>query len=283
MVTGFADDGALDLDATAAIATHLVDSGCDSLVVSGTTGEAPTTSDEEKSRILRAVLDAVGDRARIIAGVGTFDTAHSVHLAREAEKAGAHGLLVVTPYYSKPPQAGLIAHFEAVADSTGLPVIVYDIPGRAGVPVQTETLVRLAEHPRIKAVKDAKGDLLASSWVMSRTDLAYYSGEDALNFALLAHGAVGVISVVGHFAAGDYARMVKAVAAGDFAAAREIHYRLLPVVRAVMERTQGAIAAKAALQAKQVLANRTMRSPLIEATDEEVAILTHDLNENGAL
>src|ERR1700760_4893592 len=170
MVTPFAADGSLDLPAAARLANHLVDSGCDGLVVSGTTGESPTTTDAEKLALLRAVLEAVGDRARVIAGAGSYDTAHSVHLAKASAAEGAHGLLVVTPYYSRPPQAGLIAHFTAVADATDVPVILYDIPSRSVVPIEWDTIRTLAEHPRILAVKDAKGDLLAGSQVIDGTD-----------------------------------------------------------------------------------------------------------------
>src|SRR5450755_3925850 len=164
MITPMTADGGIDYDGAGRLATYLVDEmRNDGLVISGTTGEAPTTTDGEKERLLRAVIEAVGDRAAIVAGVGTNDTAHTCELARQAERAGAHGLLVVTPYYSKPPQNGLAAHFTAVADSTGLPVLLYDIPGRTGVPIATETLVQLATHPRIVAVKDAKDDPGASS------------------------------------------------------------------------------------------------------------------------
>src|SRR3954464_15667299 len=169
MVTPMTPDGALDYDAAQRLATHLVDRGSDGLVVSGTTGESPTTSDEEKERLIRAVVEAVGDRVHIVAGVGTYDTAHTVELARQAEKAGAAGLLVVTPYYNKPPQAGLLNHFTLVADATGLPVMLYDIPGRSGVPIHTETLQRLAEHERVVAVKDAKGDLYETTKVLATT------------------------------------------------------------------------------------------------------------------
>ncbi len=200
MVTPFDESGSLDLDAAQRLAAHLVDRGHDGLVMSGTTGESPTTTDAEKESLLHAVIEAVGDRAHVVAGVGTYDTAHSVHLAQQAEKAGAHGLLVVTPYYSKPPAEGLVAHFTAVADASGLPVMVYDIPGRTGVRIGTPTLLRLAEHPRIVAVKEATGDLFAGSEVMAATGLAYYSGDDALNLAWLALGAAGVVSVVGHVA-----------------------------------------------------------------------------------
>lgn len=181
MVTPFTADGALDLDGAQRLATHLVDAGNDGLVVNGTTGESPTTSDAEKRDLVRAVVEAVGDRAHVVAGVGTNDTHHSIELARAAEQAGAHGLLTVTPYYNKPPQEGLYRHFAAIADSTGLPVMLYDIPGRSGVPISTETIVRLAEHPRIVANKDAKGDLGRAGWAIARSGLAWYSGDDMLN------------------------------------------------------------------------------------------------------
>lgn len=283
MVTPFDAEGRVDLDAAQRVAAHLVDGGCDGLVISGTTGESPTTSDVEKDDLLRAVLEAVGDRARIVAGVGTNDTHHTVELAKAAEKAGAHGLLVVTPYYNKPPQEGLRAHFTAVADATALPVILYDIPARSGVPIATETLVRLAEHERIIAVKDAKDDLYEGSWVMARTDLAFYSGTDALNLAWLTHGGSGIISVVGHVAAPAYARLVAAVARGDLGAALAEHRALLPAVRGVMTRTQGAIMAKAGLQLQGVLSTRAVRLPLVEATQEQVDLLRGDLQQAGVL
>lgn len=272
MVTPFTADGDLDVDGAQRLATHLVDHGNDGLVVSGTTGESPTTSDAEKERLLRAVVEAVGDRARVVAGVGTNDTHHTVELARAAEKAGAHGLLVVTPYYNKPPQDCLVRHFEMAADATGLPVMLYDIPGRTGTPIDTESLFRLAGHERIVAVKDAKGDIFAGSRVIAETDLAYYSGDDALNLAWLTHGAVGVVSVVAHVAAAEYAAMVAAVERSDLVEALRIHQRLLPVVQAVMSRnSQGAITAKASVHALGLIGSRTMRPPLFAASDEQVA------------
>jgi 4-hydroxy-tetrahydrodipicolinate synthase len=283
MVTPFDERGGLDLGAAQALAAHLVDAGCEALVVSGTTGESPTTTDEEKESLLRAVLEAVGSRAHVVAGVGTNDTGHSVELARQAAKTGVHGLLAVCPYYSKPPQAGLVAHFTTLADATDLPVMLYDIPGRTGVPIETETLVRLAEHPRIVAVKDAKGDLHAGACVLKRTDLAFYSGDDALNLPWLALGASGVVSVVGHVAVREYAAMAAAVDAGDLTAARAVNDRLLPAVRGIMTRTQGAIMAKAALQLAGVLPHRTLRLPLVAATDEQVALLRADLEEANLL
>ncbi len=283
MVTPFDRDGGLDLDAAQRLAAHLVDHGNDGVVVSGTTGEAPTTTDREKDALLRAVLEAVGDRATVVAGVGTYDTAQSVGLAEQAAKAGASGLLVVTPYYSKPPTEGLVQHFTAVADATELPVMLYDIPGRSGVRIGTPALLRLAEHPRVVAVKDAVGDLFAGSEVMSRTGLTFYSGDDALNLGWLAHGAAGVVSVVGHVAGREYAAMVRAVDAGDLAEARRLHTTLIPAVQAIMTRTQGAIMSKAALQLQGVLEHRTLRLPLVAATDDEVEQLRADLSQSGVL
>ncbi len=278
MITPFTASGDLDLDAVGAVATHLVDHGHDGLVVSGTTGESATTTDEEKDAVLRAVLEAVGDRVTVLAGVGTNDTRHTVQLAQAAEKAGAHGLLVVTPYYNKPPQAGLIAHFTTVADSTGLPVLLYDIPGRAGVPITRDTFLALAGHERIVAVKDAKGDLFEAADVMAETGLAYYSGADELNLAHLTQGGSGVVSVAGHVA-GDLLRaMVDAVDVCDLGAAVAAHRAMIPITKAVMQITQGAIMSKAGLQLLGVLANRTMRSPLVDATDDQVQALASVLD-----
>ena len=281
MVTPLYADGRVDLEGAQRLATHLVEHGNDGLIVSGTTGESPTTSDAEKDQLLRAVLEAVGDRARIVAGVGSNDTAHTVENAAAAAKAGAHGVLVVTPYYNKPPQEGLRAHFTAVADATDLPVMLYDIPGRSGIAIHTETLLRLADHPRIRAVKDAKGDLFASSQVMAATDLQYYSGDDVLNLAHLTQGAVGIASVVAHVAGSQYAEMVAAVAGGDLARAIAVHRQLIPAVNAVMNITQGAIMVKAALKEQGVLASAAVRLPLVEATTDQVALVRDGLRQSG--
>lgn len=283
MVTPFRPDGALDLDAAQRLAGHLVDHGTDMLVLSGTTGESPTTSDDEKIALLRAVLETVGDRASVVTGVGSYDTAHSIESAKAAEVAGAQGLLVVTPYYNKPPQDGIKAHFTAIADATGLGVIAYDIPSRTGTKIRTETLIQLAEHPRIVAVKDAAYDIAGTTKVLAETDLAYYSGADELNLALLSIGAVGVISVVGHVASDDYRAMIDAVDAGDLAKAREIDRRLVPAVEAMMTRTQGVITAKAALKLAGVLEHATTRPPLPEATPEQYDWLATDLKAAGVL
>ncbi len=277
MITPFDASGAVDLAAAARLSEHLVDSGHDGLVLSGTTGESPTVTDAEQDALLRAVIEAVGDRATIVAGVGSFDTAHSIHLATAAAAAGADGLLAVTPYYSKPPQAGIAAHFEAIADATELPVMLYDIPGRTGVKIAAETLARAAEHERIVAVKEASGDLYAGSWLLRSTELAIYSGDDALNLAWLALGAVGVVSVVGHVAGQRYADMIAALDAGDLDLARKVDRSILPAVEAIMTRTQGAIMVKAALELQGHLTNRHVRMPLIPANETQVAELKRDL------
>ena len=280
MVTPFAGDGSLDLDAAAGLASYLVDQlGNDGLVISGTTGESPTTSDTEKADLLRVVIDSVGDRATILAGVGTFNTEHTVELAATAAKLGASGLLVVTPYYSKPPQAGILEHFRQVAEATDVPVMLYDIPGRAGVAIATDTMLRLAEHPRIVAVKDAKGDLTASSRVIAQSELAYYSGDDAMTLPLLSIGAVGVVGTSTHFSAAGTKQMIEAYLAGDVATALRLHQQLLPIYTGIFA-AQGCILVKAGLklQGRDV---GGLRSPLIEATPAEVEGLRSALAAAG--
>ena len=280
MVTPFRPDGALDVEGAAALATHLVDhQRNDALVISGTTGESPTTTDAEKETLLRAVVEAVGDRAMVVAGVGTNDTRHTIELAHAAEKAGAHGLLVVTPYYNKPPQAGLVRHFTAVADAAGLPIMLYDIPHRAGTAIATETLCRLAEHQRIVGVKDAKGDLTATSWVTSRTDLAFYSGEDALTLPLLSVGAVGLVGTSTHFTGARTVELMEAYEHGDVVGALALHRQLLPLFTGIF-RTQGTILVKAGLRASGLPAG-PVRAPLVDATETETSQLHEDAAAAG--
>ena len=284
MVTPFTPDGALDVDAAQRVAEYLVDHGNDGLVVSGTTGESPTTSVDEDGRLLTAVVEAVGDRATVVAGVGTNDTRHSVELAAQARKAGADGLLIVTPYYSKPPQSGIVQHVNEVAQAgEDVPVLLYDIPGRTAVQIAESTYSELTRNPLVVAVKDAVGDLERGAWLMRETGIRIYSGDDASNLGWLAVGASGVVSVVSHAAGRQYAEMVAAVDAGDLAAARAVNSRLLPAVRALMTHTQGAITAKVALQLLGVLEHRTVRSPLPEATEDEVAIVRAGLVASGLL
>lgn len=283
MVTPFTDDGRVDLGAAAELAVDLVDLGNDGLVISGTTGESPTTSDTEKAELLRVVVDAVGSRAAVVAGVGTNDTAHTIELAHQAERIGVQGLLVVTPYYNKPPQSGLLAHFRAVADATETPIMLYDIPGRSGVPLAHDTLVSLAEHPRIVANKDAKGDPYAAASVLHATDsqMAWYSGDDGLNLPLLSIGAVGVVSVIGHIVADRLAAMVAAYSAGDVATAAAINLSLMPVIEGIMTRTQGVIMVKAALDLLERPGGGRLRLPLIAADEAQRQQLRQDLKAGG--
>ena len=281
MATPFTPDGSLDTDAAARLATRLVDSGCDGLVISGTTGESPTTTDAEKSLLLRVVVEAVGDRARIIAGVGTYDTAHSVHLAKAAAADGAHGLLVVTPYYSRPPQSGLVAHFTTVAGATDLPVILYDIPPRSVVPISWDTMRTVAQHPNIVAVKDAKADLPGAAQIMVETGLAYYSGDDALNLPWLAMGAAGFVSVWGHLAASQLREMLNAFNSGDIATARKIAVTLGPLNDA-QTRLGGVTLAKAGLRLQGVEAGDP-RLPQMPATPEQLDELAADMRAAAVL
>jgi 4-hydroxy-tetrahydrodipicolinate synthase len=280
MVTPFGVDGSLDLGAAVRLAKHLVDDqGNDALVLNGTTGESPTTSDGEKADLVAAVVEAVGERAHVIAGVGTFDTVHTIHLAEQAAKAGAHGLLVVTPYYSRPPQTGLLRHFRAVADATDLPIVLYDIPGRTGTPIATETMIELAEHERIVAVKDAKGDISASSRVLAETELAYYSGNDAETLSLLAIGAVGLVGTSTHFSGAGAKAMIEAFERGDTAEALRLHRALLPIFTGIF-RTQGTILVKAGLRLRGLDVG-PVRLPLVDATDHEISHLCDDLAAAG--
>ncbi|MFF7471359.1 4-hydroxy-tetrahydrodipicolinate synthase [Streptomyces sp. NPDC008092] len=234
MVTPFTDAGALDLDGARRLAAHLVAEGCDGLVLNGTTGESPTTSDAEKAELITAVREAVGGRVPLVAGVGTADTLHTVELALAAEKAGADGVLVVSPYYSRPPQDALEAHFLEVAEASGLPVMLYDIPGRTGTRIEPETLVRLAAHPRIVAVKDCSYDFLGAQKVLARTDLAYYAGCDEHILALYAVGAAGCVSTVANVVPARIAAILDAFDAGDTARATGLQLRATPLIEAMM-------------------------------------------------
>jgi 4-hydroxy-tetrahydrodipicolinate synthase len=280
MVTPFDVSGALDLQRAGQLAAYLVDEqGNDGLVISGTTGEAPTTTDAEKSDLLSAVVEAVGDRAHVLAGVGTFDTIHTIHLAQQAAKAGADGLLVVTPYYSRPPQAGVLAHFRAVADASELPMLLYDIPHRTGTPIEPDTLIALAEHERIVGVKDAKGNLASSGRVIAATGLAYYSGDDANTLPLLSVGGVGVVGTSTHFSGPGTKALIEAFERGDVAAALRLHRQLLPIYTGIF-RTQGTILVKAGLRLRELDVG-PVRLPLVDATEHEISHLREDLAAAG--
>jgi len=276
MVSPFTIAGELDSENAVKLAGYLVDTQHnDALVINGTGGEAPTTSDAEKAELIAAVRSAVGDRAKIVAGVGTFDTVHSIQLAEQAAAAGADGLLVVTPYYSRPPQQGLLRHFRAVADATDLPVMLYDIPHRSGVPIAPETLLELADHPRIVAVKDAKGDLTSSSRIIAETGLAYYAGDDALTLPMLSIGGVGVVGTSTHFCGALTKQLIEAYLRGDTGEALALHQQLLPIFTGIF-RNQGVILVKAGLALRGIPAG-PVRLPLVDATEHEISHLREDL------
>ncbi|MFD3929974.1 4-hydroxy-tetrahydrodipicolinate synthase [Streptomyces sp. NPDC058614] len=270
MITPFTEEGALDLDGARLLAERLVSEGCDGLVLSGTTGESPTTTDAEKSALVRAVREAVGDRASIVAGVGTADTRHTVELALEAEKAGADGLLVVTPYYSRPPQDAVEAHFREIADASGLPLALYDIPGRTGTRIEPDTMIRLAEHPRIVAVKDCAYDLLGTQKVLARTELAYYTGCDEYVLAMRAIGGRGYISTVANVAPRQFRAILDAFEAGDTAGAARLQQRAVPLIELMMSAgLPGTVTAKALLGVLGLPAG-PVRAPLRPAGREAV-------------
>ena len=280
MVTPFAADGSVNLDEARRLAAHLVDNHHhDALIINGTTGEAPTTSNQEKRDLLAAVVAEVGDRAKVVAGVGTFDTHHTIELARQAEDAGVHGLLVVTPYYSRPPQDAVAAHFLAVADATGLPVLAYDNPHRAGIAIETPTMLQIAQHPRIVGVKDAKGKLIESAQVIAETGLAYYAGDDAMTLPLLAVGGVGVVGTSTHFTGARTKEMIDTFLAGDVAGAIARNAELLPVYTGVFA-TQGCMLVKAGLAARGFEPGGCRR-PLLEASPAQAAAFVALLDAAG--
>jgi len=270
MVTPMRPDGAISEPGLANLVDHLLATGCDGLVVGGTTGESPTLTETESAWLVGAVTARTKNRARVIAGIGTYDTAASIRRAREAEAAGADALLLVCPYYSRPTQAGVVAHCVAVADATELPVMLYDVPARTGIAMEPATLISLAGHPRIRAIKDAKGDLFEAMSVMACTSLAYYCGIDELNLPFLACGATGVLSVVGNVAAGRNADLIRAVREGDLDSARAIQTSLLPLVDVIMRTSQGAVMAKAALARLGIIPDATVRLPLLEVGPSEL-------------
>jgi 4-hydroxy-tetrahydrodipicolinate synthase len=269
MVTPFDAGGEVDYSKAGTLAQRLLADGNDGLVVAGTTGESPTLSDDEKIRLFRTVKEAVGDRGHVIAGTGTYDTAHSIHLSREAHRAGADGLLLVNPYYNRPSQDGLYAHFRAVAESTPLPVMLYNIPGRTGVNCAPETIARLAQVPNIVAVKEAAGSLDQVSEIRGRTpdDFLIYSGDDSLTLPKLAVGATGVVSVAGNVAARPIQEMIQAFLAGRVAEALRLHRRLWPLFK-VLFITTNPVPVKAAMRLVGFDCGR-VRLPLVDATPKE--------------
>ena len=279
MITPFAKDGSIDWDGVATLANHLADHGHDAIAVNGTTGEAPTTKSSEKLEIIKVVKSTVGSRVKVLSGAGDNETSYTVEQAKRSAEAGADGLLIVTPYYNKPPQAGIEAHFKAVAGATDLPIMMYDIPGRTGVEIESDTIVRLFELPNIVALKDAKGNLAATSDVIARCGIPVYSGDDILNLPFLSIGAVGFVSVCGHAVGNELKAMLDAWFAGDTATALAIHQKLIPVFKGTFK-TQGAILTKAAMTLMG-LPGGTTRLPLVDATPAQIATLREDLIAGG--
>jgi 4-hydroxy-tetrahydrodipicolinate synthase len=280
MVTPFDKDGAIDWAGVEKLAQHLVDTGHDGIAVNGTTGEAPTTKSSEKLEIIKVVKQVVGSKIQVLSGAGDNETSYTVEQAKRSQDAGADGLLVVTPYYNKPPQAGIEAHFRAVAAATDLPIMMYDIPGRTGVEIESDTIVKLFETvDNIVALKDAKGNIAATSWVIKRTNIPVYSGDDILNLPFLSVGAVGFVSVCGHTVGLQLKAMLDAWFAGNSAKALEIHQQLLPVFTGTF-RTQGAILTKAAMSLMG-LPGGTTRLPLVDATEAQIEQLRKDLIAGG--
>ena len=283
MVTPFHADGSVDYESAARLAKHLVDNGCDAILVSGTTGEAPATHLDEKAQLLHTVRHAVGPDIKVIAGVSSNDTAHTVAMVRSAAHNGADGLLVTAPYYNRPSQDGIVAHFQAVHEESDLPILVYDIPGRTGVRIAPETMDRLARLERVRGVKDATGNVSAGIQAMRRTGLEWYSGDDALNFFFMAGGASGVISVVGHVEGKRISALLDAVAAGDLARARDLDAQLEPSNRAIMGAGQGATYAKQAVYALGLIESPRPRLPLVEPSETEIAEMRRALVSQGLL
>ncbi|MDF2808161.1 MAG: 4-hydroxy-tetrahydrodipicolinate synthase [Cellulosimicrobium sp.] len=283
MVTPMTPDGSVDLEAAARLAKRLVDDGNDGLVLSGTTGESPTTHAPEKQDLVRAVVDAVGDRAAVLAGAGSNDTDHALRMAEQAAEAGADGLLVVSPYYSRPSQEGVYQHVAAIADATDLPVMLYDVPGRTGVRIASATYARLAAHERVVASKDATGDVYAAAKLAAATGLAFYSGDDGLLLPFLAHGAAGIVSVSGHAVAGPFAEVVRRFDAGDHAGALEVFLTTTPVIDALNGAGFQAVMAKAAVELLGVTDNRFLRLPNVAATEDDVALVRDALAAAGVL
>ncbi len=283
MVTPFHNDGSIDIDSAVSLAKKLVDQGNDGLVLNGTTGESPTTHAPEKFELIAAVVEAVGNDAYVVAGAGSNDTAHAVRMAKQAEEAGADGLLVVTPYYSRPSQRGVVAHIESIADSTELPVMLYDIPGRTGVRISTESYVKLAQHEKIVAVKDATGDVSTAAVHIAATDLVWYSGDDGLYLPFLSIGAVGLVSVVAHIAPKEFAAVGDLFHAGNHKDALAVAQKLQPLTDAIMSGGQGAVIVKAALKELGLIETAVLRAPQANPDETEIADIRSALVAHGLL
>ncbi|MDI2099721.1 4-hydroxy-tetrahydrodipicolinate synthase [Ruicaihuangia caeni] len=283
LVTPMTADGEVDWNDVEKLMNDVIEQGADGIVVTGTTGETSTLTDAEKLRLVEVGKSVAGGRAKIITGGGSNETAHAIELYRASEKAGADGVMIVTPYYNKPTQAGILTHFRLIADSTDLPVILYDIPGRTGVPIKYETILRIAKHPNVLAIKDAKGDFSEVSRVLNQTDLMYFSGDDANVLPHLAIGATGLIGVTANIAARPYRHIVDAVNAGDLRTATAAHKALEPLVRATMTHVPGTVAAKYILHGLGRISTPRVRLPLVGPEEWEATLIEDDLTLVGEL
>jgi len=278
LVTPFTADGEVDWPGVEKHIDHLVSNGADGIVVTGTTGETSTLTDPEKVRLVEVGKSVAGDRAKIITGGGSNETAHAIELYKKSEQVGADGIMIVTPYYNKPTQAGILTHFRMVADSTDLPVILYDIPGRTGVPIKYETILRIAKHPNVLAIKDAKGDFSEVSRVLNQTDLLYFSGDDANVLPHLAIGASGLIGVTANIAPAPYRTMIDSVNSGDLHTATAMHKALEPLVRATMTHVPGTVAAKYILHGLGRIGSPRVRLPLVGPEEWEAALIEDEID-----
>jgi 4-hydroxy-tetrahydrodipicolinate synthase len=281
VVTPFGPDGAVDFERFRELAQHLVESGSDGLVVAGTTGESPNLTDDERLELFRVAVDTLRGRGTVVAGTGTYSTAHSVHLTREAHELGVDGLLVVTPYYNKPPVRGIVEHFRAIADVSDRPIIVYNIPGRVVLNLEPETIVELTDIPTVRAVKQANDDLAQARRIVAETDLDLYAGDDNLVFPFLELGGIGGVCVHTHVVGPRVKAMVRAFREGDAETARQIDQELEPVYELLKVQTNP-IAIKAALN---LLGHDVggLRLPLVEADEGEVARVRDCLERLGLL
>ena len=281
LVTPMNAEGEVDWPAVEKHIDYVISNGADGVVVTGTTGETSTLTDAEKLKLVEVGKSVAAGRAKIITGGGSNETAHAIQLYKASEKAGADGVMIVTPYYNKPTQAGVLTHFRLIADATDLPVILYDIPGRAGIPIQFETMLRAAKHPNIVAIKDAKGDFAQASRVMNETDLLYFSGDDSNVLPHLSIGATGLIGVTANVAPAAYREMVDATNRNDFHHALKVHNSLEPLVRAVMTHVPGTVAAKYVLSGLGLIDSPRVRLPLVGPEESEAARIEADIDLVG--
>src|SRR5690606_37600230 len=276
-VTPMTADGEVDWPAVEKHMDQVISDGADGIVVTGTTGETSTLTDDEKLRLVEVGKDVSAGRAKIITGGGSNETAHAIELYKKSEKAGADGVMIVTPYYNKPTQAGILTHFRMIADATDLPVLLYDIPGRTGVEIKYETILRASKHPNIRAVKDAKGDLSEVSRVMNQTDMLYFSGDDANVLPTLAIGGTGLVGVTANIEPAPYRTMIDAGNANDLATATAAHRALEPLVRATMTHVPGTVATKYILHGLGRISSPRVRLPLVGPEESEAALIEDEI------